>query len=102
MQQWLTTFADFLTLAAEQNAGFILDSQTWKAHPHWAQDLGATPDELREANIESVRFIAGLRAEFPDNPPIVLCGVIGPRGDAYAPGSPGGRPRRRRTTTPSR
>ena len=78
-------FREFLTLAAEQNAGFILDSQTWKAHQHWAQDLGATADELRAANIESVRFIAGLRAEFPDNPPIVLCGVIGPRGDAYAP-----------------
>lgn len=78
-------FREFLGLAAEQNAGFILDSQTWKAHPHWAQDLGATPDELRDANIESIQFIAGLRDEFPDNPPIVLCGVIGPRGDAYAP-----------------
>jgi S-methylmethionine-dependent homocysteine/selenocysteine methylase len=78
-------FRDFLALAKQHDAGFILDSQTWKAHPHWAQDLGATDAELRDANLDSLQFISGLREEFPDNPPIVLCGVIGPRGDAYAP-----------------
>lgn len=78
-------FRDFLPLAAQHGAGFILDTQTWKAHRHWADDLGATPAELRQANCESVGFVAGLRDEFPDNPPIVLCGIVGPRGDAYAP-----------------
>ena len=76
----------FLSLANEKNAGFILDSQTWKAHPHWADDLGATEDELEKANRESIDFIASLRDEFSGNKkPIVLNGVIGPRGDAYAP-----------------
>lgn len=76
----------FLSLANEKDAGFILDSQTWKAHPHWAKDLGATEDELEKANRESIAFIAGLRDEFSGNKkPIVLNGVIGPRGDAYAP-----------------
>lgn len=78
-------FRAFLSLAKQYDAGFILDSQTWKAHSHWAEDLRASPEELREANFESVRFITGLRDEFPDNRPIVLCGLIGPRGDAYAP-----------------
>lgn len=78
-------FRAFLSLAGEQNAGFILDGQTWKAHRHWAEDLGATPAELRQANQASIQFIAGLRDEFPNNPPIVLCGIVGPRGDAYAP-----------------
>ena len=35
-------FGDFLSLAKQYDAGFILDSQTWKAHRHWAEDLGAT------------------------------------------------------------
>jgi homocysteine S-methyltransferase len=79
-------FRRFLTLAREQDAGFILESQTWKAHMHWAGDLGATEEELSEANRDSVAFIAGLRDEFSGNAkPIVLNGVIGPRGDAYAP-----------------
>ena len=78
-------FRTFLALARRHQAGFILDSQTWKAHTHWSADLAQTEEELREANRESIRFIAGLRDEFEGDRPIVLCGIIGPRGDAYAP-----------------
>jgi homocysteine S-methyltransferase len=79
-------FRGFLTLAREMNAGFQLDSQTWKAHMHWASDLGETEEGLKKANQDAVAFIAELREEFEDNSkPIVLNGLIGPRGDAYAP-----------------
>ena len=79
-------YRGFLSLANEYDLGFVLDSQTWKAHPHWAKDLGETEQELRQANKESVSFIAELRDEFSANSkPIVLSGTIGPRGDAYAP-----------------
>jgi S-methylmethionine-dependent homocysteine/selenocysteine methylase len=81
-------FRGFLMLARDLDAGFVLDTQTWKAHPHWADDLGTTTDELAAVNREAVAFVSGLRAEFADNgEPIVLNGVIGPRGDAYAPES---------------
>jgi len=79
-------FRGFLTLARDIGAGFVLDSQTWKAHPHWANDLRATEAELKRANHDAVEFIAGIRAEFIGNAaPIVLNGLIGPCGDAYAP-----------------
>ena len=79
-------FRGFLSLANNFDAGFILDSQTWKAHLHWAEDLGATEQELYSANKDSIAFIAKLRDEYSTNSkPIVLNGVIGPRGDAYAP-----------------
>ena len=79
-------FRKFLSLARDTGVGFILDSVTWKAHMHWADDLGATEDELRAANEEAIGFIAGLRDEFSTNVgPIVLNGLVGPRGDAYAP-----------------
>jgi len=79
-------FRGFLGLARSCHAGFILDSQTWKAHSHWAKDLSATKEELREANRDSIDFIAGLRSEYADNEkPIVLNGIIGPTSDAYAP-----------------
>ena len=81
-------FRGFLSLANDYDAGFVLDSQTWKAHPHWAEDLAETEQELREANKRSIAFIAKLRDEFSENSkPIVLNGNIGPRGDAYAPES---------------
>ncbi len=76
----------FLSLARDMGTGFILDSQTWKAHMHWAEDLKASETDLRKANRDAVAFIAGLRDEFAGNGrPIVLNGLIGPRGDAYAP-----------------
>jgi len=79
-------FRSFLSLAGELGTGFILDSQTWKAHLHWADDLGATEQDLREANEDSVAFIAGIRDEFAANArPIILNGIIGPTADAYAP-----------------
>jgi len=76
----------FLSLANQYDAGLVLDSQTWKAHLHWAKDLTTTEQELQQTNKESVAFIRELRDEFAGNSkPIVLNGVIGPRGDAYAP-----------------
>ncbi len=76
----------FLSLANEHDAGFVLDSQTWKAHLHWAEDLGVTEQQLNASNKEAIAFIAGIREEFSANSkPIVLNGLIGPRGDAYAP-----------------
>ncbi|MEO1248669.1 MAG: homocysteine S-methyltransferase family protein [Pseudomonadota bacterium] len=76
----------FLSLARDRGTGFILDSQTWKAHPHWAAHLGAAAEDLRPVNHDAIALISGLREEFANNAaPIVLNGVIGPRGDAYAP-----------------
>ncbi|MFN8490780.1 MAG: homocysteine S-methyltransferase family protein [Caldilineaceae bacterium] len=79
-------FRGFLSLAQLHNTGYILDSVTWKAHPHWAADLGASEEELQEANHASIALMAQLREEFAANAkPIVLNGIIGPKGDAYAP-----------------
>jgi S-methylmethionine-dependent homocysteine/selenocysteine methylase len=76
----------FLTLAKEHDVGFILDSPTWKAHSHWGVDLGESDEDLRQANVDAIEFINTLRNEAStSNKPIVLNGVIGPRGDAYAP-----------------
>ena len=85
-QALIDYYRGFLSLARAYRSGFILDSTTWKAHPHWANDLGATPEALEEANHRAVELIAELRDEYDDAAgPIVLNGVVGPRGDAYAP-----------------
>ncbi len=79
-------FRGFLSLARETGCGYILDSVTWKAHLHWAEDLGVNAEELKQANRDSIDFISSLRDEFSANTaPILLNAIIGPRGDAYAP-----------------
>ncbi|MFH0946972.1 MAG: homocysteine S-methyltransferase family protein [Planctomycetota bacterium] len=83
-QAVVSYFRGYLALACELGTGFILNSQTWKAHMHWAGDLGASEEELKAANQDSVDLIVGLRGEARMNTrPIVLNGVIGPRSDGY-------------------
>ncbi|MEG2312578.1 homocysteine S-methyltransferase family protein [Brevundimonas sp.] len=78
-------FNGFLQLARAMDAGFVLDAVTWKAQRCWADDLGASIADLRDANRQAVAFAAGLR-ERADNPrPVVLGALVGPRGDAYRP-----------------
>ncbi len=78
-------YRQFLSFAVEQGTGFILGSQTWKAHMHWAEELGSTEEELRQANHDSIKLMAGLRGEFANKSrlPIVLEGDVGPAGDCY-------------------
>jgi S-methylmethionine-dependent homocysteine/selenocysteine methylase len=79
-------FEGFLQLANDRNAGFVLDSTTWKAHSHWGKALGADAAALRAANDDAIAFTADLRARFAANAkPVVLSAVIDPRGDAYRP-----------------
>jgi len=79
-------FRGFLALARVQNTGYVLDSVTWKAHRHWAGDLGASEQELRAANRNAIALMSRLREDFASNAkPIILNGIIGPQGDAYAP-----------------
>ena len=76
----------FLGLARDTGCGFVLDTQTWRAQPHFAEALGQTPYDLRAANQQAAEFASALRDRFATNAqPIVLNGLVGPRGDAYAP-----------------
>ncbi len=86
-RQALTNYyRGLLTLAQETGAGFILETETFKAQMFWAETFGATEDELHEINNQAVAFAAGLRGEFSANEqPIILNGGVGSQGDAYNP-----------------
>ncbi len=77
----------YLAIARRHARGFILDTPTWRANPDWGEKLGYDREALRALNIRAVDYVAGLRRKWerPDAP-IVLNGVIGPRGDAYQAG----------------
>ncbi len=76
----------FLALARDTDCGFVLDTQTWRAQSHFSAALGQSSDQLRDSNRHAVEFASALRDKFSANAqPIVLNGLVGPRGDAYAP-----------------
>lgn len=79
-------YTGFLDEAAAQHAGFILDTPTWRASAGWGQVMGLTPDQIDTINREGVALVQKLRADRPvKQQPILINGVIGPHGDAYAP-----------------
>src|ERR687898_400473 len=80
-------FAPYVELAAERGAGFVLDTPTWRASADWAPQLGYDLPGLARVNRDAIAFAQELRDAAGGSPaPIVVNGVIGPRGDGYVAG----------------
>ena len=79
-------FAPYIATAKETGAGFILGSPTWRANADWGAKLGYAAPKLADINQRSIEFLTALREEYAtDKTPIVIEGLIGPRGDGYRP-----------------
>ena len=77
-------FRPYLATAVKAGAGFVLDTPTWRASPGWGEKLGWSPEALDAINRKSVAIAAELREAWAtQKTPIVLNGVVGPRGDGY-------------------
>ena len=79
-------FERFAELAKRAGRGFVMDVPTWRAGAAWAGPLGLSQSEVIAINARAVAFMHEIRArrEGPGNP-ILLNGLVGPSGDAYAP-----------------
>ncbi len=78
-------YTEFLDEAARQEAGFVLDTATWRASAGWGLIMGLEADRIDQINREAVAFVQALRAARQQGQHILINGVIGPHGDAYAP-----------------
>jgi homocysteine S-methyltransferase len=89
-------FSRYLAVAREHGAGFVLDTATWRSNPDWGALLGDDAEALDRVNREAVAFAQELRATQPTSSagtgaqgdaPVLVNGVLGPRGDGYAVGA---------------
>jgi S-methylmethionine-dependent homocysteine/selenocysteine methylase len=79
-------YRPYAKLAAENGAGFVLESPTWRASPRWAKELGLSDEELDRLNRRAIGLMEELREEFEaDESPFVISGNIGPQDDGYSP-----------------
>jgi S-methylmethionine-dependent homocysteine/selenocysteine methylase len=76
-------FSRYLEVARDQGAGFILDTATWRSNPDWGAQLGDDAAALDRVNRDAVAFAQELRAEHVLDAPVLINGVVGPRGDGY-------------------
>lgn len=79
-------FARHIEIAKARNAGFVLESASWRASPDWGAKLGLSPSDLITLNRKSIALLVALREEH-ETPqcPMPISGNIGPRGDGYFP-----------------
>lgn len=79
-------YRGYLEIARQNDTGFTLDTPTWRASSDWGEQLGYSASRLAEVNRRAVGLAEEIRqAEETATTPIVVCGTLGPRGDAYAP-----------------
>ena len=76
--------------AATPGAGYVLETPTWRASADWGALLGWDAGRLAAINREAVQRVRVLRDEWQPRlaGPIVLAGIIGPRGDGYIADAP--------------
>jgi homocysteine S-methyltransferase len=88
----LTAYYDgYAEIAARTGAGLLLESPTWRASPDWGGLLGYAPGELDRVNASAITMLAMLREGYAGRTgPVLISGMVGPRGDGYQPGQPFG------------
>lgn len=76
----------FVEIARQSGRGFILDAPTWRAGVAWAGPLGKSVSDVLQTNERAVGFVSEIRMRHEtDSLPILVNGLVGPSGDAYAP-----------------
>ncbi len=76
-------FEPYVELAGRLGVPLVLDAPTWRANVDWGAKLDYSPEEVDQASRDGVTLLAELRADAAGEPPLIICGCIGPRGDAY-------------------
>ena len=78
-------YSDYLKIARDSNAGFILESPTWRVNRDWMEPTGYPLSAVADINRKAVEMMNDLREGSANNDAILISGCIGPRGDGYRP-----------------
>jgi len=75
----------YLDIARKFDAGFIVETPTWRANPDWGSALGYSLEQLDAVNRSAVELAEEVRMA-AGGITVVVSGCVGPRGDGYDPG----------------
>ena len=82
LRNYYRSYAD---IAKSHQAGFILESMTWRASQDWGRKLGYSPEQIAELNRKGIALLESVRREYAGTiPHMVISGCMGPRGDGYS------------------
>ncbi|CAF1443227.1 unnamed protein product [Adineta steineri] len=86
-REWMKNhIAKFVKVGQKYNVGVILETPTWRANPDWINKIDFSGEDVISINSKAVDLINDIRNEYQtEKVPIVINGVVGPRGDGYNP-----------------
>jgi len=85
LHRYMGHYAD---IAIRHEKGLVMDTPTWRASPRWADELGVSKTDLRDAHAKAVGALIALRGERETAAsPFIVNGAIGPHDDGYNPQS---------------
>jgi len=77
-------YQKYVSIAAEHEVGFILESPTWRTSSKWGKLLDYSDEALEKNNRQSITFLSQIRDDNERSKiKIVISGCIGPKGDGY-------------------
>lgn len=80
-------YRPYIQIALNHGVGFLIDTPTWRCNRDWGALLGYSEAALAKVNTDAVTMLKSLREQMETpQTPIVINGLIGPRGDGYVPG----------------
>lgn len=78
-------YDDYAAIARRAGAGLMLEAPTWRANPDWGRRLGYDQAALARVNADAIALLEVLRTRYAAAiDPILISGMIGPRGDGYS------------------
>lgn len=78
----------YAVIAERAGAGLVLETPTWRANPDWGARVGDDAAALARVDHDAVTFVRELGDGYAERVDRVLvCGMVGPRGDGYRPGA---------------
>ncbi len=78
-------FRRYLDVAAKHGFAALMGGLDYRASADWGELLGYSREGLREMQLRAIQFLRDLARPYAGEiPQILISGVVGPRGDAYA------------------
>lgn len=78
-------YESYLEVAAGAGLSVVVGGLDYRASPDWGEKLGYSPEALADAQMRCIAFLREVSKPFRERiPAILICGIIGPRGDAYS------------------
>ncbi len=78
-------FRRYLDVAAKHGLAAMVGGLDYRASPDWGGLLGYSEQGLTEMQLRAIAFLREVSRPYQDQlPQLLIAGVVGPRGDAYA------------------